>query len=85
MASRLRARRGVALITALLGVVVITILVAGGFFASTQEFRGGRNQLVEQRSFAVAEYGLNAEISNWDSGRNLVPPIENVSSTLGLH
>ncbi|HEX6630243.1 MAG TPA: pilus assembly PilX N-terminal domain-containing protein [Gemmatimonadaceae bacterium] len=74
MASRLRARRGVALITALLGVVVITILVAGGFFASTQEFRGGRNQLVEQRSFAVAEYGLNAEISNWDSGRNLVPP-----------
>ncbi|HEU4631934.1 MAG TPA: pilus assembly PilX N-terminal domain-containing protein [Gemmatimonadaceae bacterium] len=74
MAPRLRARRGVALLTALLGVVVITILVTGGLFASTQEFRSGRNQLVEQRAFAVAEYGLNAEISNWDRSRNLPPP-----------
>lgn len=74
MAPRLRARRGVALITALLAVVVITIMIAGGFFASTQEFRGGRNMLVEQRSFAVAEYGLNYEISDWDRSRNLLPP-----------
>jgi hypothetical protein len=75
MAPRLRARRGVALITALIAVVVITIMIAGGHFASTQEFRGGRNLLVEQRSFAVAEYGLNAEIANWDRGRNLNPPV----------
>ena len=74
MAPRSRDRRGVALITALLAVVVITVMIAGGFFASSQEFRGGRNMLVEQRSFAVAEYGLNFEISNWDRARNLNPP-----------
>ncbi len=64
-------RRGAALLTALFGIVVISIIVSGAFFTSTQEFRGGRNQLVEQRAFAVAEYGLNAEVSNWDRGRNL--------------
>ena len=74
MAPRSRDRRGVALITALLAVVIITVMIAGGFFASSQEFRGGRNMLVEQRSFAVAEYGLNYEISNWDRARNLNPP-----------
>lgn len=72
--ARRRDRRGVALLTALLGVVVVTAMIVGGFFASTQEFRAARNQLVEQRSFAVAEYGLNYEISDWDRGRNLNPP-----------
>ena len=72
--ARLRARPGVALLTALLGVVVITVMIVGGFFATTQEFRGSRNQLVEQRSFAVAEYGLNYEVSSWDRARNLNPP-----------
>lgn len=64
-------RRGAALLTALFGIVVISLIVSGAFFTSTQEYRGGRNQLVEQRAFAVAEYGLNAEVSNWDRGRNL--------------
>lgn len=64
-------RRGAALLTALFGIVVISLIVSGAFFTSNQEFRGGRNQLVEQRAFAVAEYGLNAEVSNWDRGRNL--------------
>jgi len=72
--ARRRDRRGVALLTALLGVVIVTAMIVGGFFASTQEFRAARNQLVEQRSFAVAEYGLNYEISDWDRGRNLNPP-----------
>src|SRR5690606_24445842 len=66
-----RSRRGAALLTALFGIVVISTIVSGAFFTSSQEFRGGRNQLVEQRAFAVAEYGLNAEVSNWDRGRNL--------------
>lgn len=64
-------RRGVALLTALFGIVVIALMISGAFFSSTQEARGGRNQLVEQRAFAVAEYGLNAEVSNWDRSRNL--------------
>ena len=63
-------RRGVALITALFGVVVLAIMMSGMYFSSNQEYRGTRNALVEQRGFAVAEYGLNSEISNWDRTRN---------------
>lgn len=66
-----RRRRGVALLTALFGIVIIAVMISGAFFASNQEYRGGRNSLVEQRAFAVAEYGLNAEVSNWDRSRNL--------------
>jgi len=58
----------------ILASVVIAALGVGGYFVSTQEFRGARNLLVEQRAFAVAEYGLNNEVSHWDSGRNLAPP-----------
>ena len=68
---RTKDRRGVALITALFSIVVLAIVITGAFFTSTQEYRSGRNQLVEQRSFAVAEFGLNSEISNWDRARNL--------------
>jgi hypothetical protein len=65
-------RRGVALITALFGVVVLGVMMSGMHFSSTQEYRGSRNALIEQRGFAVAEYGLNSEISNWDRSRNLL-------------
>jgi hypothetical protein len=64
-------RRGVALVTALFGMVVLAIIISGVFFTSTQEYRGARNELVEQRSFAVAEFGLNSAISNWDRSRNI--------------
>ena len=75
-------RRGVALITALFGVVVLAIMMSGMYFTSNQEYRGTRNALVEQRSFAVAEYGLNSEISNWDRKRNLLPnfPVGSIDS-----
>src|SRR6186997_703882 len=63
-------RKGVALISALFGVVILGVMMSGMYFTSNQEFRGTRNALVEQRSFAVAEYGLNSEISNWDRLRN---------------
>lgn len=66
-----RDRRGMALLTALFGIVVIALMISGAFFSSNQENRGGRNALVEQRAFAVAEFGLNSEVSNWDRGRNL--------------
>lgn len=64
-------RQGFALAVAIMAIVVIGSLIAGAFFASTQEFRVGRNTLIEQRAFSVAEYGLNTEISNWDRSRNL--------------
>ena len=65
-------RRGVALITALFGVVVLAVMMSGMYFTCNQEYRGTRNALVEQRAFAVAEYGLNSEISNWDRARNQI-------------
>ncbi|HEY0969462.1 MAG TPA: pilus assembly PilX N-terminal domain-containing protein [Gemmatimonadales bacterium] len=76
-----RERRGVALLTAILGVVIITVLILGGFFASTQEFRGGRNLLVEQRAFAIAEYGLNNEVADWDRGRNITMKVGEIDDT----
>jgi hypothetical protein len=64
-------RRGFALAVSMMAIVVIGALIAGAFFASTQEYRVGRNTLVGQRAFSVAEFGLNKEISEWDRGRNL--------------
>jgi hypothetical protein len=51
-------------------VVVLGVMMSGMYFTSNQEYRGTRNALVEQRAFAIAEYGLNSEISNWDRFRN---------------
>jgi hypothetical protein len=65
-------RRGVALITALFGVVVLAVMMSGMYFTSNQEYRGTRNALIEQRAFAVAEFGLNSEISAWDRSRNVM-------------
>jgi hypothetical protein len=64
-------RRGFALAVSMMAIVVIGALIAGAFFASTQEYRVGRNTLVGQRAFTVAEFGLNKEISEWDRARNL--------------
>jgi hypothetical protein len=68
-----RARRGAALPLSLLLIVVMSVLSAGAFVAARQTFRGGRNALVEQRAFGVAEFGMNQEVSRWDTRRNLPP------------
>jgi hypothetical protein len=83
MANRIRAfssritrdRRGAALLLTLVTVVVLALLSMGGVLGALQEVRAGRNTLIEQRAFAVAEYGLNKEIADWDRSRNLPPPI----------
>ena len=69
-----RVRRGTALLITLVVVVVLAILSTGAVLGAMQDFRAGRNTLVEQRAFAVAEYGLNQEISRWDRARNLPAP-----------
>ncbi|MEN9593454.1 MAG: hypothetical protein RJA21_1930 [Gemmatimonadota bacterium] len=69
-----RVRRGTALLVTLVAVVVLAILSTGAVLGAMQDFRAGRNTLVEQRAFAVAEFGLNQEISRWDRARNLPPP-----------
>ncbi|HJU72808.1 MAG TPA: pilus assembly PilX N-terminal domain-containing protein [Gemmatimonadaceae bacterium] len=68
-------KRGAALILALFAVVVLATIVSAAAFVSQQEYRGSRNTLIEQRAFAVSEFGLNSEISNWDRNRNLPPPV----------
>ena len=67
-------RRGIALPTALMLLVVLSTLAAGAFTASRQSYRGGRNTLIEQRALAVAEFGLNKEVAEWRTALNLPAP-----------
>ncbi|HEY9516454.1 MAG TPA: hypothetical protein VIQ74_12305 [Gemmatimonadaceae bacterium] len=55
-------RRGFALVVALAALVIIGGLIAGAFFASTQEFRIGRNTVLQSRAMTAAEYGLNSAL-----------------------
>ena len=52
---RLRPRRGFALALALMATALIGALVAGGYLASVQDFRMGRNALIQQRAMAAAK------------------------------
>ena len=60
-------RRGAALITVLICLTLLGVLAAGAFTAGQQSFRGGRNALVEQRAFGVAEFGLNQQMAQWNT------------------
>ncbi|HET7553223.1 MAG TPA: hypothetical protein VFK04_18160 [Gemmatimonadaceae bacterium] len=65
-------RRGFALLVALAALVIIGGLVVGAFFASTQEFRIGRNTVLQSRALTAAEYGLNSALSDsvWQQAWN---------------
>jgi hypothetical protein len=54
----------------LLAIVVIGAMVAGGYLASVQYYRIGRNSLVEQRALAVAELGLDSAYAMWNKTWN---------------
>jgi hypothetical protein len=56
-------RRGFALTVALIAIVIIGGLIVGVFFAATQEYRIGRNTVLQARSLTAAEYGLNDILS----------------------
>lgn len=66
--NRVGDRRGFALLVALAALVIIGGLIVGAFFASTQEFRIGRNTVLQSRAMTAAEYGLNEALltSVWD-------------------
>ncbi len=70
VSARPAGRDGIALVLALLAIAVIGALIAGAFFASTQEFRVGRNSLAQTRAFVNAEAGLNDVYANWDNSLN---------------
>src|SRR2546430_11596208 len=64
----LRNERGIALAVAIFALVVVGALVAGAFFAGTQEQRVGENQRRVQTSFGVAEAGAQERVLSWDPG-----------------
>ena len=67
-----RSRKGFALVMALGALIVIGTLVAGTSYLVMQETRLGRNQLVQARAFAAAEFGLNKIQADWDLTPNLL-------------
>lgn len=76
-------RNGFALAIAMVAIVVIGALIAGAFWTSTQEFRSGRNALVQERALAAAEFGQNWILANWSQswvtskapGDTITPPV----------
>jgi hypothetical protein len=64
----LRDERGMALAVAIFAMVVVGAMIAGAFFAGTQEQRVGENQRRVQTSFGVAEAGAQERVMTWDPG-----------------
>jgi len=64
----LRDERGMALAVAIFALVVVGAMIAGAFFAGTQEQRVGENQRRVQTSFGVAEAGAQERVLTWDPG-----------------
>lgn len=58
--------RGMALAVAIFAMVVVGAMVAGAFFAGTQEQRVGENLRRVHQSFGVAEAGAQERVLNWD-------------------
>jgi hypothetical protein len=64
----LRDERGMALAIAIFVIVVVGAMIAGAFFAGTQEQRVGENQRRVTTSFGVAEAGAQERVLSWDPG-----------------
>lgn len=61
--------------TALGGIVIIGVLIAGVFFTSNQELRTGTNTFVQERAFRAAEFGLNASLAGWNHSEMVLLPL----------
>lgn len=61
--------------TALGGLVIIGVMIAGVFFTSNQELRVGTNTFVQERAFRAAEFGVNQALANWNNIEMLALPI----------
>jgi hypothetical protein len=74
------AERGMALPLALLALVVIAALVAGGFAAAFLEQRIGRNTLYAVQAAGAAEAGAVTVVGEWDGhGLGLLAPGDSVA------
>jgi len=67
MKRNLQNERGMALAIAIFALVVVGALVAGAFFAGTQEQRVGENSRRVQQSFGVAEAGVGERLRTWNT------------------
>lgn len=61
--------------TALGGIVIIGVLIAGVFFTSNQELRTGTNTFAQERAFRAAEFGLNASLASWNHMEMVALPL----------
>src|SRR5258705_12701035 len=75
----LRNERGMALAIAIFALVVVGALVAGAFFAGTQEQRVGDNQRRVQQSFGVAEAGAAEQVRTWSAAAMNGRPLYNAA------
>ena len=71
----IRNRAGIAMATALGGLVIIGVMIAGVFFTSNQELRVGTNTFVQERAFRAAEFGLNSALASWKNSEMLLLPV----------
>lgn len=62
-------RGGFALFSALICVVLIGALIAGAFFATTEETRASANSVIRFDALTRAESAIEREIANWTGGR----------------
>src|SRR3982751_773969 len=60
-----RPRRGMAIATALVAIVLIGALIAGTFFFASQDYRVGRMTLDTDRALTAAEFGQNTAFKDW--------------------
>lgn len=58
--------------TAMGGLVIIGVMIAGVFFTSNQELRVGTNTFVQERAFRAAEFGVNAALASWSNAEMLL-------------
>jgi hypothetical protein len=63
-------RAGFALPSAIMALVLLSALVAGALFVSTEELRAGRGDVADQRALAAAEWSLERAIATWEPTRN---------------
>ncbi|HUF64468.1 MAG TPA: hypothetical protein VMM17_00680 [Gemmatimonadaceae bacterium] len=62
-----RKRAGIALATALGGIIVIGVMIGGVFFMSSQEVRSSGGSVAQERAFRAAEMGLNQTLARWNN------------------
>jgi len=65
-----RSRAGFALPAAIMALVLLSALVAGALYVSTEELRAGRGDVASQRALVAAESALESAIASWDPSRN---------------